>query len=49
MSAIKTDIGLTHFVKILKGIKEGDILSAILFCIVIASIMPQSAVKYYPT
>ena len=38
-SAIKTDIGVSRFVKILKGVKQGDILAAILFCIIVASII----------
>ena len=42
VATIKTDIGLTRSVKILKGVKQGDILSAILFCIVIAAIITKS-------
>ena len=39
---METDIGLTKSVKILKGVKQGDILSALLFCIVIAAIITKS-------
>ena len=38
-AVIKTDIGITRPVKILKGVKQGDVLSALLFCIVIAAII----------
>ena len=38
-AAIKIDIGISRHVNILKGVKQGDILSALLFCIVIASII----------
>ena len=38
-SAIKTDIGITRFINIMKGVKQGDILAALLFCIVVASII----------
>ena len=38
-AAIKTDIGISRFVNILKGVKQGDILSALLFCIIVASII----------
>ena len=38
-AAIQTDIGISRPVKILKGIKQGDVLSALLFCIVIAAII----------
>ena len=37
-ASIKTDLGISKPVSILKGVKQGDVLSAILFCIVIASI-----------
>ena len=37
-ACIKSDIGISRHIDILKGVKPGDILSAILFCIVIASI-----------
>ena len=39
---IKTDLGITRPVNILKGVKQGDVLSAILFCIVIASIIRKT-------
>ena len=38
-AAIKSDIGTSRQIKILKGVKQGDILSALLFCIVIATII----------
>ncbi len=38
---VKTDIGKTRRINILKGVKQGDVLSAILFCIVIAAIQQQ--------
>ena len=41
-ASIKTDIGTSQPVNILKGVKQGDILSAILFCIVIASIINKT-------
>ena len=42
VATIKTDIGLTRPVKILKGVKQGDVLSALLFCIVIAAIITKA-------
>ena len=41
-ASIKTDIGISRPVKILKGVKQGDILSALLFCIVIAAIISKA-------
>ena len=41
-ACIKTDIGISRSVDILKGVKQGDVLSAILFCIVIASIIHKT-------
>ena len=41
-ATIKTDMGLTRSVRILKGVKQGDILSALLFCIIIAAIITKS-------
>nr|XP_027215567.1 uncharacterized protein LOC113808362 [Penaeus vannamei] len=38
---IETDIGTSRCVYILKGVKQGDVLSAILFCIVIAALVLQ--------
>jgi hypothetical protein len=38
-SAIKTDIGISRFVDIMRGVKQGDILSAILFCVVLAAVI----------
>ena len=43
---IKTDIGITRSVKILKGVKQEDILSALLFFIVIAAIIWKSKSDY---
>ena len=39
---IKTNIGITRSFKILNGLKQGDILSALLFCIMIAAIIWNS-------
>ena len=36
---IKTDLGITRPFEILKGVKQGDILSALLFCIVITIVI----------
>ena len=36
---IKTDLGITRPVKILKGVKQGDVLSALLLCIVITTVI----------
>ena len=36
---IKTDLGITGPVKILNGVKQGDVLSALLFCIVITTVI----------
>ena len=41
-AVIKTDVGVTRFVNILKGVKQGDILSALLFCIILTSIILQA-------
>ena len=41
-AAIKTDTGISRFVNILKGVKQGDILPALLFCIIVASINLQT-------
>ena len=38
-ASIKTDIGITRNIAIKKGVKQGDMLSAILFCIVLASVI----------
>ena len=38
-SAIKTDIGTSRLIDIMKGVKQGDILSAILFCVVLAAVI----------
>ncbi len=40
-ATIKTDIGETRKINVLKGVKQGDVLSAILFCVVIAAILQQ--------
>jgi hypothetical protein len=39
---IKNDLGVSRPINILKGVKQGDILSAILFCIVIAAIINKT-------
>ena len=41
-ASIKTDLGISKPVSIHKGVKQGDVLSAILFCIVIASIIAKA-------
>ena len=41
-AAVKSDIGISRHIKILKGVKQGDILSALLFCIVIAEIIMKA-------
>ena len=38
-AAIKSDIGISRNIKVLKGVKQGDILSALLFCLLIAAIL----------
>ena len=39
---IKTDIGISRSVSILKGVRQGDVLSAILFCIVVPAILTKT-------
>ena len=38
-ASIKTDLGNSRFVNIKKGVKQGDMLSAILFCVALAAVM----------
>ena len=38
-ASIKTDLGYSRFVDIKKGVKQGDMLSAILFCVALAAVM----------
>ena len=38
-ASIKTDLGTSRFVKIKKGVKQGDMLSAILFCVALAAVI----------
>ena len=38
-ASIKTDLGESRFVDIKKGVKQGDMLSAILFCVALAAVM----------
>ena len=38
-ASIKTDLGCSRFVDIKKGVKQGDMLSAILFCVALAAVM----------
>ena len=38
-ATIKTDLGVSRNISIEKGVKQGDMLSAILFCIVLASVI----------
>ena len=39
---IKTDLGVTRAIEILKGVKQGGVLAAILFILLIAGVMDQS-------
>ena len=39
LSAIKTDHGISRFVNIQKGLKQGDVLSAILFCVALSAVI----------
>ena len=39
---IKTDLGITRIIQIKKGIKQGDVLSAILFCIALSAILAKT-------
>ena len=41
-ATIQSDIGTSRHIKIQKGVKQGDILSALLFCIVIATVILQA-------
>ena len=38
-ASIKTDLGCSRFVDIKKGVKQGDMLSAILFYVALAAVM----------
>ena len=38
-ASIKTDLGVSRFVDIKKGVKQGDMLSAILFCVALAAVL----------
>ena len=38
-ASIKTDLGNSRFVNIKKGVKQGDMLSAILFCVALAAVI----------
>ena len=38
-SKIRTNLGTSQYIDILKGVKQGDILSAILFCVLLAAIL----------
>ena len=38
---VRTSLGNTEFIDILKGVKQGDLLSALLFCIVLMAIMQK--------
>lgn len=39
LAAIKTDHGISRFVNIQKGVKQGDIVSAILFCFALSAVI----------
>ena len=41
-ASIKTDLGNSRFVNIKKGVKQGDMLSAVLFCIALAAVMVKT-------
>ena len=34
-SKVRTNFGTTHLFRLLKGVRQGDVLSAILFCILL--------------
>ena len=38
-SKIRTEVGTSRYIDILKGVKQGDILSAVLFCVLLAAIL----------
>ena len=38
-ASIKTDLGNSRFVDVKKGVKQGDMLSAILFCVALAAVI----------
>ena len=38
-ASVKTDLGNSRFVNIKKGVKQGDMLSAILFCVALAAVI----------
>ena len=40
---ITTDIGETRWIDILRGVKQGDVMSALLFCIAIGLITSKSS------
>ena len=49
---VKTDLGVTRAIEILKGVKQGDVLAAVLFILLIAGVIEQSiseAPVVYPT
>ena len=39
---VRTDLGFTELIEIFKGVKQGDILSALLFCIVLMVILTET-------
>ena len=41
-ATIRTSVGSTRLIKILKGVKQGDVLSALLFCLVIGVITDKA-------
>ena len=43
-ASIKTDLGNSRFVNIKKGVKQGDMLSAILFCVALAAVILKTEV-----
>ena len=42
---IRTDIGTTREIPLLKGVKQGDLLSALLFCVALKTIMEKSLLE----
>lgn len=41
-ACIRTDIGLTREIELLKGVKQGDLLSALLFCVALKIILENT-------
>ena len=41
-ASIRTDCGLTELINLLRGVKQGDVLSALLFCIVLMYVIDRA-------